>query len=168
MKGNDMEQMNKSNAAFSVAFTGHRFISFERQKTVKERLRHTIANLYHKGYRNFLCGMAIGFDTIAAEVVLELKDEYKDIRLVAVVPFRGQCERWSVANQMRYAGILSKADDMVVLSEYYYNGCLLKRNDYLIHQASKLIAYYDGSPKGGTFYTYRKAQTKGIGIVNLY
>ncbi len=168
MKENDMEQMNNNNAALSAAFTGHRFISFDRQKIVKGRLRAVITNLYHKGYRKFLCGMAIGFDTIAAEVVLELKEEYEDIRLVTVVPFRGQCERWSVANQMRYAGIISKANDVIVLSEYYYNGCLLKRNDYLVHQASIFVAYYDGSSKGGTFYTYRKAQSKGIGIINLY
>lgn len=36
----------------------------------------------------------------------------------------------------------------------YYNGCLLKRNDYMLAHASGIIAYYDGKPKGGTFFVF--------------
>ena len=31
-----------------------------------------------------------------------------------------------------------------------------------------LIAFFDGTPKGGTFYTCRKAKTMGMDIINLY
>ena len=40
--------------------------------------------------------------------------------------------------------------------------------DYMLAHASGIIAYYDGKPKGGTFYTCRKARLKGLDIINLY
>ncbi len=54
------------------------------------------------------------------------------------------------------------------MSERYYNGCLLRRNDYMVNRSSRLIAYFDGNPKGGTFYTIREAKRQGLDIVNLH
>lgn len=59
----------------SVAFTGHRFISSGRVEEVRESVNNEIRLLYSKGFRNFFCGMALGFDMLAAEEVLKLKEE---------------------------------------------------------------------------------------------
>lgn len=96
------------------------------------------------------------------------KSELKDLHLVAVVPFRGQTDRWSEEVRAKYNAILRIVDDVVVLSERYYNGCLLKRNDYMVNHSSRLIAYHDGTDKGGTFYTVKKAGQNGLEVVNLY
>ena len=84
------------------------------------------------------------------------------------MPYRGQSGRWTPYQRERYQRILNEVDEEIVLSEGYYNGCLLKRNDYMLAHASGIIAYYDGKPKGGTFYTCRKARLKGLDIINLY
>ena len=39
-----------------------------------------------------LCGMAMGFDLLAAEAALSLQCELKDLQVIAVVPFRGQSD----------------------------------------------------------------------------
>lgn len=78
----------------SVAFTGHRFISSGRVEEVRESVNNEIRLLYFKGFRNFFCGMALGFDMLAAEEVLKLKEELPGILLVATVPYREQNERW--------------------------------------------------------------------------
>ena len=67
----------------SVAFTGHRFISSDRVEEVRESVNNEIRLLYSKGFRNFFCGMALGFDMLAAEEVLKLKEELPAILLVA-------------------------------------------------------------------------------------
>ena len=67
----------------------------------------------------FYCGMALGFDMMAAEVVLSLKDKFPDIQLIAVVPFSGQSNRWTSSEQERYHRILAKTDKVVTLSENY-------------------------------------------------
>ena len=81
---------------------------------------------------------------------LKVKKELPDIILTAVVPFRLQYERWSEREKLRYHSIISRTDNVVVLSEHYYNGCLLRRNDYMLSHCNGVIAYYDGTPKGGT------------------
>lgn len=149
----------------SVAFTGHRFISSDRVEEVKESVRNEIRLLYSKGFRNFFCGMALGFDMLAAEEVLKLKEELPDILLVATVPYREQNERWGANQKKRYLEIV---DDVIVLSEHYYNGCFLKRNDFMLDHVAVLLAYFDGMPKGGTFYTVRNAKRLRLQICNLF
>ena len=110
----------------------------------------------------------MGFDLLAAEAALSLPSELKDLRVKAVVPFRGQSDRWSKEEQDKNDANKSIEDDVEVLREQYYNGCLLRRNDYIVNRSSRHIAYFDGNHKGGTFYTVREAQRQGLDIVNLY
>ena len=156
------------NPSVSVAFTGHRFISFEKQTELRKQLRRIIIEQYKQGMTNFFCGMAIGFDLLAAEIVLSLKESCPSLNLVAVIPFRGQAEKWNSQHQARYRAVLDKADKVFVLSENYYNGCLLRRNDFMLAHVCRLISYFDGEPKGGTYYTFQKAKSKGLPIINLY
>ena len=160
--------MTKYNKAVSVCFSGHRSVPFAKRRELKQCLKSEIAKAYADGYRYFYCGMAMGFDLLAAEAALSLQCELKDLQVIAVVPFRGQSDRWSKEEQAKYDAILRIVDDVVVLSEQYYNGCLLRRNDYMVNRSSRLIAYFDGNPKGGTFYTVREAKRQGLDIVNLY
>lgn len=133
---------------------------------MRQQVRGKIRLLFSLGFRKFVSGMALGFDMLAAEEVIKLKEELKGVKLVAVVPYRGQSGRWAPYQRERYQRILNEVDEEIVLSEGYYNGCLLKRNDYMLAHASGIIAYYDGKPKGGTFYTCRKARLKGLDIIN--
>ena len=154
--------------AYSVAFSGHRTIAENCKDEIRKKLRGKIRLLYAMGFTNFFCGMALGFDMLAAEEVISLKTELPKLKLIAVIPFEGQSERWSTREQDRYKGVLAKADDSILLCRYYFKGCLLRRNDYMLSHSSGLIAFFDGTPKGGTFYTCRKAKTMGMDIINLY
>lgn len=152
----------------SVTFTGHRFIPYSKQPMLKVALKNIILELYARGYNNYYCGMAVGFDLLSAEVVLSLKTEYKELRLIAVVPYRSQDERFSFIDKRRYHSILNRADETIILREDYSQGCLLRRNDYMLAHSNQVIAYFDGENKGGTFYTCRNAQAEGMPIINLF
>lgn len=153
--------------AESVVFTGHRFIPYNQYPSVRDRARQAVAQFYSRGYKYFYCGMAMGFDMLAAEAVLSLKSQYKDMRLIAAVPYRNQSEKFTPVDKRRYQSILNKADEVVILREDYKKGCLLDRNDFMLAHASNLIAYYDGKEKGGTFYTVRRAEEKGMSVRNI-
>ena len=152
----------------SLAFTGHRTIPVERQDEIRARLVEAVSVACKSGITCFYSGMAMGFDLMAAETVLSLKGRYPDIRFIAVVPFRRQNYRWPSMEKERYQKIISQADRVIVLSEYYFKGCLLRRNDFMLEQSCGVIALYDGKLYGGTFYTWREAMKKGMDIVNLY
>lgn len=67
-------------------FTGHRHIPEEYYETLKQQLRQEIENLILKGVCYFGAGGALGFDTLAALTVLELKQQYPLIKLILVLP----------------------------------------------------------------------------------
>ena len=158
----------KYDKAVSVCFSGHRIIPSIRQKELSQRLLAVIARAYAEGYRCFYCGMAMGFDLLAAKAALSLQLELPELQVFAVVPYRNQTDRWNERLKSEYGTILRMVNEVIVLSEHYYHGCLLRRNDYMVNHSSRLIAWYDGQPKGGTFYTCRKAREKDIPIINLY
>lgn len=149
--------------ATCVAFTGHRTYD----GSADAALRATIADLRARGLRTFLCGMAVGFDLAAAEAVLACCSTMPELRLIAVVPFRGQENRYPTADRERYRRILAAADETVVLAPAYRTGCYLVRNDYLVAHAATLVAWYDGSP-GGTRYTVQRALHRGLEFIQLH
>lgn len=152
----------------SLAFTGHRTIPVERQNEIRARLVEAVSLACKSGITYFYSGMAMGFDLMAAETVLSLKGKYPEIRFIAVVPFIRQSCRWSSIEKEHHQRIISQADRVIVLSEHYFKGCLLRRNDFMLEHSCSLIAFYDGKPYGGTFYTCREAVKKGMDILNLY
>ena len=130
-----------------AAFTGHRKKRLlcegtDRQVPVS-RIREEVADLvmylYGQGYREFYSGMAEGFDMIAAEAVLQLREHHKDMALVAAIPFRGQPAWFDPQDQLLYRELLGEADRVVMLSVR----------------------------EGGTYYTVRKAVERGRTVINL-
>ena len=162
-----MEQRKFSRAA-TAAFTGHRFVDASQREHAKKRLSNAVLDAYGQGIRNFISGFAVGFDMMAAEEVVSLKQTHPDITLIAAIPFKGQASRFSFYDRKRYDRLLEVADEVIVLSESYYPRCFLDRDEFMVNNSSKLIGYYDGREKGGTFYTIRKAMAQNIPIVNVF
>ena len=149
------ESIFESKEFNTCVFTGHR--EMEENFNVKE-LKKSIEYYLSKGVKTFYNGGAVGFDLLSAETVLKLKKKH-DIKLVVCVPFYGQETRYSKADKARYAKILKNADEVVILADSYYKGCLLRRNDYMIERADCMIAYLK-KEEGGTAYTVKKFRVK--------
>ena len=60
----------------TVCFTGHRNIPREYAFMLPKALKHEIEKLINRGACTFRAGGAIGFDTVAALCVLELKEKH--------------------------------------------------------------------------------------------
>ena len=150
----------------TACFTGHRKIPPEELPMVKENLRKILIDCIEKGYCYFGAGGALGFDTLAAITVLELKEVYPDIRLILVLPCRNQTRGWKEIDIQKYEWIKSKADKVVYTSEHYYNGCMQKRNRHLVDHSSLCICYYTRQ-RGGTAFTVDYASNIGLIITNL-
>ena len=151
---------------YTCCFTGHRPNKLPwgyNEKGIrfflfKSRLRKTIKESIKNGYNYFISGMALGFDMLFAEIVLSLKKKHPNIMLECAIPCLNQTERWSCASIERYNTIVSKADRVTYVSvQPYYNGCMQKRNKYMIDTSSLLIAVYNGL-SGGTKQTIKLAK----------
>ncbi|MCI8601083.1 MAG: DUF1273 domain-containing protein [Oscillospiraceae bacterium] len=148
-----------------VCFTGHRpgrlGLSKQNEDELRFRLHQHIVKAVDEGFCNFYCGMAMGADIIAGELTAALREQFPELRLIAVVPFAGQCSRWPESWQRRWRALLSRADEQVILSPTYQQGCFQTRNRYMVDRAQRVIAVYDGSQKGGTFSTICYARKQG-------
>lgn len=145
------------------AFTGHRNLTdTDFDELLLERV---VENLVKTGVKRFLCGMAVGFDLKAAQAVSALKGKY-DIELVACLPCANQSERFSEKNKKLYSEILSKCDETVILEPTYKNGCMHRRDRYLVDNCDVLVCFLRQN-SGGTYYTVKYAESKNIKIVEL-
>ena len=154
--------------AATAAFTGHRWYDSSRKQCVIEKLDGCVREAYKNGITNFISGMAIGFDLLAAELVLSLKQECPAITLTAALPFGEQASRFNEHNKSCYYKCLSQADDIVILSNDYTAKCYLERDRFMVEHSSLLIACYDGRNKGGTFWTVNYAARIGKNVINIY
>ncbi len=150
----------------TVCFTGHRLLSKEELALIDEKLFGILEELYEDGFRHFITGGAIGFDTIAAEAVLKLKEKKGDATLHIAIPCPNQTELWHKKEKEKYFEILEKADSHETICEHYFNGCMQIRNRYMVDNSSALVAFYRGT-KGGTGSTYKYASKKLPLIINL-
>ncbi len=150
----------------TVCFTGHRQINSDLIFSINEKLEKLIAELISRGYSRFLTGGALGFDTIAQQAVLRARKKNKKIKLIIVQPCSNQDEKWSKSQKKEYNHLLKVADDVICLSENYYNGCMQRRNRYMVDNSNLCIAFFCNM-KGGTFYTVNYAQKMNIPVINI-
>lgn len=168
-KSEEIYQFMKST---TCCFTGHRSQKLpwrfneldERCLAMKANARKEILKAVENGYKTFISGMALGFDMICAEIVLELRKEYKDIKLICALPCKDQYKVWHEDQQKRYKTLLKQANIVHYQYEKYQDGCMLERNDYMLNNSSMVIALFNGMP-GGTKYTLDQAKEKGLRIV---
>ncbi len=164
--------MNKPD--ITCCFTGHRPSKLPwgyreedlRCLDLKMDIVQALVDLYRRGYRQFLCGMAEGCDLYFAESVLLLRQVHEDVYLEAAIPFRGQADRWSAEQRERYHRLLDSCNSVQLLQENYSPGCMMARNRFMVNRSSLLLACYNGEA-GGTRSTILYAREKGLELITI-
>lgn len=151
----------------SCCFTGHRILPLQQKPLLREGLRREIIRLSDRGINIFLAGGALGFDTLAAQTVLELRgEELPQIGLVLVLPCLGQERLWNERDQQLYHELIRQANETIYTGDVYSRECMFVRNRYLVDHSSHCICYLTND-RGGTAYTVRYAEKQGLQICNL-
>ena len=71
-------------------FTGHRYLPPEKIEQIVMNLDREIEKLIGDGVTNFISGGALGFDQMAASLILAKKEMGKQIRLIFALPYKNQ------------------------------------------------------------------------------
>lgn len=150
----------------TCCFTGHRELPEEQLPQLRNALFKVIVRLASQGVTRFACGGALGFDTLAAQMVLVVKEAFPQIQLLLVLPCKTQDKYWPKEDQEIYREILARADRVVFVSETYIQGCMQKRNRLLVEGSSVCVCYCT-KKQGGTVYTLNYAQQKGLKVIHL-
>ena len=150
----------------TCCFTGHRVIPAADRADIEKQTARAVNQLIADGVDTFVSGGAIGFDLLAAQVVLRAKTVYPAVRLNMVLPCRDQDARWSAADRAAYAAILARADEVVYTADTYHRGCMHVRNRAMVDRSDACICYLTAAT-GGTAYTVNRAREKGIPVFNV-
>lgn len=150
----------------TACFTGHRQLR-DPIPTLFSKTEQEAETLIRNGYRFFGAGGARGFDSLAAEVMIKLKEKYPHIHLILVLPFPRPYTHekgWNEREIILYERQIQYASKVVYLQQTYSNGCYYKRDRRLVDFSSVCIAY-QYKATGGTAYTTRYAQNRGLRII---
>ncbi len=150
----------------TVCFTGHRTIPEAQYARLKGRLDDVIEETVARGAVCFRTGGARGFDTLAALSVLSARLRHPEIRLELILPCPSQSENWTRSEAEVYERILSMADSVRYVSQFFHSGVMHARNRALVEGADHCVAYLTSS-RGGTAYTVSYAIKNGVDFVNL-
>lgn len=146
----------------TCSFSGHRILP--RNFDLSE-IEKAVYNAINDGFSTFLVGMAIGFDSVCFSILERLREK-NEIKIVSCVPCADQSEFFNRKQKAEYERMLGSADKVVYLAEKYYDGCMQKRNEFMVDNSKRLICYLK-SPYGGTYATVKYAVEKEREIVYL-
>ena len=124
----------------TCCFTGHRIVANDFNEDVLSR---GIEYVIKQGVDTFICGGAMGFDTLCALAVLKAKKKHPHISLHIYAPCNNQSEKWGLKDRATYKKILKKADFVDMPDESYFDGCMKIRN-YKMVDASAFCAAFGG------------------------
>ena len=159
------------NKRISCSFTGHRIISVAERVSLVPAIKSTVLYLISLGVKEFHCGGAMGFDTLAAGVVYDISREHPEIKLILELPYENQSAKWAEIDKRFYDFIKSKAHEINICSGNPKNKeeavkALLTRNRKMIDKSYYCVCFLKNS-KGGTAYTVNYAKLHDLHIINL-
>lgn len=149
----------------TICGTGHRPQHISSFGTAKDDIKKFISE---NNVGKVISGMALGYDTILAEAVIELKEQGAELILEAAVPCNNQDCKWLEKDRIKYKNILSKCDTVTLLQQEYTADCLQNRNKYMVDNSDIILAYWNGKQNGGTYNCIKYAKSKNKKIVNIY
>ena len=148
-------------------FTGHRNVPKKDIDQILNRIEKLVYALAEKGVTSFCVGGAIGFDTIAAQHLLYLREiKGLNIRVILICPFDGFTNRWNQTQKDEFAILLSHFDEVIYKEKTGCREAYLSRNRELVDRSAYCITYCTHN-YGGTAYTVRYAMKSGVMVLNI-
>ena len=131
-----------------------------------EKLDRLLMYLAGKGVTEFYCGGALGFDTLAEEAVLRLKEKTPYVRLHLILPSPDQAARWRSSEQTHYRELLEQATDVEYVADRYSVDAIFERNRRLVDYTGLCVCYQTHSG-GGTDFTVGYARKRGKAVIQM-
>lgn len=150
----------------TCCFTGHKALPANKINEILINLDREIDKLIAKGVTVFISGGALGFDQIAALLVVAKKEMGRNICLIFALPCKNQDALWNEKQRNLYNSLLSEADNVIYVSESDDPFCMKRRNKYIVEHSTFCICALLHE-KSGTAQTVRFARKKGLTIINV-
>lgn len=153
----------------TCCFTGHRLIRPDRVDMISARTEIKVRELIvQHGVRYFGVGGALGYDTMVANILFQLRaTDFPHIKVILVYPFEVYTSRWTEKQKDTYNRMLPKYNKCVCVAQHGCREAYLARNRHLVNSSAYCICYHEYST-GGTAYTVEYAKSKGVTVLNVF
>ena len=147
-------------------FTGHRDLDKTQSAQLYNKTKRLVLDLVDEGYTDFRAGGAVGFDTLAAACVLDVKAQNPSVNLHLILPCKDQDKNFNNFDKRFYRYTIARADTVSYIRERYAPGVMQARNRALVEGADICVACLDRLT-GGTYQTVKMARQRGIRVINV-
>ncbi|WP_192598150.1 SLOG family protein [Sporosarcina limicola] len=120
---------------------------------IKKALNKRLSTLLDEGLEWVILSGQLGVETWAAEVVIELKKEYPQLKYAVITPFLDQEKNWNDTRKENYHSIVAKADYQISLTKKPYEAPwqFIEKDKFFMRNSDGILIVYDeeneGSPK---------------------
>lgn len=150
----------------TCCFIGHRSIDPGETEKIKTRIKYIIDPMLQKGVKFFGVGGNVGFDMLAAEYILYLRDVIrKKIKLILVLPYPNYFENREETDIRKEKQLIQKADKVVYVSQLPSAGAEKLAADHLLAYSLYCVTYCHKST-GRTADAVKAAFSQNISVHN--
>ncbi|RNF39128.1 SLOG family protein [Planococcus salinus] len=120
---------------------------------IKKALESRFRALLDEGLEWVILSGQLGVETWAAEVVLDMKEEFPDFKYAILTPFLNQEKKWNETKQEKYEMLIAHADFHRSLTSKPYEAPwqFIEKNKFFLRNSDGILIVYDeetdGSPK---------------------
>lgn len=120
---------------------------------IKKALENRFRALLDEGLEWVILSGQLGVETWAAEVVLEMKEEFPELKYAVLTPFLDQEKKWNETKQENYRMLIEQADFHRSLTSKPYEAPwqFIEKNKFFLRNSDGILIVYDeetdGSPK---------------------
>ena len=136
----------------------------EDREQLTQRLRNIIGQLTARDVTHFVMGGAPGFELLAGELLLELRQEDSRITLTVMLPHKDVSKGWKREDVARRERLLAQADEVIYTSFRKEAGCVQQRNRWMVDSSSVCLCYGALVHSQGAEHCQPGAPGGGIGV----
>jgi uncharacterized phage-like protein YoqJ len=131
---------------------------------IKKAIKKQLIAFLDEGLEWVIVSGQWGIEIWAAEAALELREEYKSLRVAIITPFLEQEENWKEDKKNLYESILTRANYVNSVSKSKYSGPwqFKEKNTFLLRNSDAMILVYDEENEGSPRFIKEQALQQGL------
>lgn len=140
---------------------------------IKKALENHLIQLIDDGLEWVILSGQLGVETWAAELVIDLKVDFPQLKYAIITPFLDQEKKWNDTKQEKYREICEKADFHTSVTKKPYEGPwqFIEKNKFIIRNSDAMLIVYDeeneGSPKFMKELAQKYAERQDYHIISI-